>query len=237
MDQPLGGSRWYGAPVGIAVLLVASACSFGGASLTGDNVYAKLAEGGIYCANERVEQPVSYVERPDGTTESASPLAWTYADCETDSYSFTVRMYGSSTALSEAIANCALGDRQGFVSRGQDWLAYWGGLEPLDRREADEVSTALGGESVSIPDLCDASTDSAPSPSSLPIDTSALVDELMAEIGDEGMPEGATDCIRQGLSGYSTEELTALRDGETDADVPVELQEKVIAMMTSCVTE
>ncbi len=68
-------------------------------------------------------------------------------------------------------------------------------------------------------------------------DNSALVDEIMAEIGDEGMPEGAKDCIKQGLSGYSTEELTALRDGETDADVPVELQEKVIAMMTSCVTE
>ena len=68
-------------------------------------------------------------------------------------------------------------------------------------------------------------------------DNSALVDELMAEIGDEGMPEGAKDCIKQGLSGFSTEELTALRDGETDADVPVELQDKVIAMMTGCVTE
>lgn len=68
-------------------------------------------------------------------------------------------------------------------------------------------------------------------------DNSALVDELMAEIGDEGMPEGAKDCIKQGLSGFSTEELTALRDGETDTDVPVELQDKVIEMMTSCVTE
>jgi hypothetical protein len=66
-------------------------------------------------------------------------------------------------------------------------------------------------------------------------DNSALVDELMAEIGDEGMPAGATDCIREGLSGYSTEELTALRDGETDADVPMELQEKVITMMTGCI--
>ncbi len=67
-------------------------------------------------------------------------------------------------------------------------------------------------------------------------DNSALVDELMAEIGDEGMPEGATECIRDGLSGYSTEELTALRDGETDADVPVELQDKVIELMTTCIT-
>lgn len=68
-------------------------------------------------------------------------------------------------------------------------------------------------------------------------DNVALVDELMAEIGDEGMPEGAKDCIKQALSGFSTEELTALRDGETDSDVPVELQDKVFEMMTNCVTE
>lgn len=66
-------------------------------------------------------------------------------------------------------------------------------------------------------------------------DNSALVDELMVEIGDEGMPDGAKDCIRQGLSGYSTEELTALRDGETDADVPAELQTKVIELLTGCI--
>ena len=59
----------------------------------------------------------------------------------------------------------------------------------------------------------------------------------MAEIGDEGMPEGAKDCIKQGLSGFSTEELTALRDGETDADVPAELQTKVVDLLTGCITE
>ena len=68
-------------------------------------------------------------------------------------------------------------------------------------------------------------------------DNAALVDELMAEIGDEGMPEGAKDCIKQGLSGFSTEELTALRDGETDADVPAELQTKVVDLLTGCITE
>lgn len=68
-------------------------------------------------------------------------------------------------------------------------------------------------------------------------DNSALVDELMTEIGDEGMPEGAKDCIKQGLSGFSTEELTALRDGETDADVPVDLQDKVVSLLTGCITE
>jgi hypothetical protein len=68
-------------------------------------------------------------------------------------------------------------------------------------------------------------------------DNSALVDELMTEIGDEGMPEGAKDCIKQGLSGFSTEELTTLRDGQTDSDVPAELQDKVIEMMTTCVME
>lgn len=66
-------------------------------------------------------------------------------------------------------------------------------------------------------------------------DNSALIDELMAEIGEGDMPAETKDCIKQGLSGFSTEELTTLRDGEADADVPVELQDKVIAMMTGCV--
>jgi hypothetical protein len=68
-------------------------------------------------------------------------------------------------------------------------------------------------------------------------DNSALVDELMTDIGSEGMPEGAQECIRQGLSGFSTEELTALRDGESDSDIPVELQDKVVSLLTGCVTE
>ena len=68
-------------------------------------------------------------------------------------------------------------------------------------------------------------------------DNTALVDELMAEIGEEGMPEGAKDCIKQGLSGFSTEELTALRDGESDSDVPAELQTKVVDLLTGCITE
>lgn len=66
-------------------------------------------------------------------------------------------------------------------------------------------------------------------------ENSAIIDELMIEIGDQEMPTEIQDCIREGLSGYSTEELTALRDGETDADVPMELQDKVITMMTGCV--
>jgi hypothetical protein len=66
-------------------------------------------------------------------------------------------------------------------------------------------------------------------------ENSAIIDELMTEIGDQEMPTEIQDCIREGLSGYSTEELTALRDGETDADVPMELQDKVITMMTGCV--
>lgn len=68
-------------------------------------------------------------------------------------------------------------------------------------------------------------------------DNSALVDELMAEIADGDMPAATQECIRNGLSGYSTEELTILRDGEADSDVPVELQNKVIELLTSCVQE
>jgi len=66
-------------------------------------------------------------------------------------------------------------------------------------------------------------------------DNTALVDELMQQIGDQGMPEGATDCIRTALMGFSTDELETLKNGETDADVPQELQTKVFDMMTGCI--
>lgn len=214
-----------------------SSCAFGSASVNANNLHAKLAEGGIYCVDESIEQPVSYVERPDGTTESASPYPWTYADCDTGEYKFTVRMYGSNGALSEAIEGCALGDRKGFVSRGSNWIAFWGGLESLDRRVTDEISAALNGETIAISDLCEKPEGAVSTDVPVPFEREAVVDELMTEIGDEGMPEGAKDCIKQGLSGLSTEELTALRDGETDADVPVDLQDKVVSLLTRCITE
>jgi len=66
-------------------------------------------------------------------------------------------------------------------------------------------------------------------------DNSALVDDLMTEIGDEGISADAKTCIRTALEGYSTEELETLKNGESDADVPVELQTKVIEMMTTCI--
>lgn len=222
--------------VSSAVALL-SACSGGGASVTGQNVYEKLGDAGIYCSNERVDQPMSYIERPDGTTESASPYPWSSADCDTGEYSFTIRMFGSGGDLSDALSDCVIGVEQGFVSRGSNWIGYWGGMTPLDRRSADEISAALGGETLAIRDLCSSADDESASAAPPSPDNSALVDELMVEIGDEGMPEGASECIRTGLSGFSTEELTALRDGETDADVPAALQEKVVSLLTGCITE
>ena len=100
----------------------------------------------------------------------------------------------------------------------------------MSRSRCATIATAAAAAALLTLTACGGSGDTSN-------DNAALVDELMAEIGDEGMPEGAKDCIKQGLSGFSTEELTALRDGETDSDVPVELQDKVIEMMTNCVTE
>lgn len=100
----------------------------------------------------------------------------------------------------------------------------------MSRSRLATIATAAAAAALLTLTACGGSGDST-------TDNSALVDELMTEIGDEGMPEGAKDCIKQGLSGFSTEELTALRDGETDADVPVELQDKVVSLLTGCITE
>lgn len=66
-------------------------------------------------------------------------------------------------------------------------------------------------------------------------DNTALVDDLMSQIGDQGLTDSAKTCIRDALSGYTTQELEALKNGETDADVPAELQTKVVEMMTTCI--
>lgn len=69
-------------------------------------------------------------------------------------------------------------------------------------------------------------------------DRQATIDSLMQEIGtDGGMTEEQQGCVRTGLEGLSDEELTVLRDGETDSDVPVELQDKVVSFMTDCLMQ
>lgn len=223
--------------VTLALALVASgvlcACSGADGGVSGQNVYEKLAEGGIYCSDERIDQPKSYVERPDGTTESASPYPWTLAGCDTGDYSFTVQMYDAPEDLAQALSECVVGAAEGFVSRGPAWVAY-GGLQSLDRRAADGISKALAGETVAIADVCVKPHEEARP--AMPVDREALVEGLMAEIGDESMPEGSRDCIKQGLGEFSTEELITLRDGEGDTDVPVELQDKVVSMVTECIT-
>ena len=65
-------------------------------------------------------------------------------------------------------------------------------------------------------------------------DNTALVDQLMNDIDDGSMDATVKSCIRDSLSGYSTEDLELLANGETDADIPADLQEKVVTMMMTC---
>lgn len=61
------------------------------------------------------------------------------------------------------------------------------------------------------------------------------IDSLMQDmVAGGGITEEQQACVRQGLEGYSDEELTTLKTGESESDVPVELQEKVVSMMTTC---
>lgn len=65
-------------------------------------------------------------------------------------------------------------------------------------------------------------------------DNTAVVDQLMQEIGDEGIDETARSCIRDSLMGYTAEDLDLLANGKSDADISPELQEKVVNMMMTC---
>ena len=60
----------------------------------------------------------------------------------------------------------------------------------------------------------------------------------MQEISaDGGITEEQQGCVRTGLEGLSDDELAQLKDGENDADVPTELQDKVISFMTDCLMQ
>lgn len=63
----------------------------------------------------------------------------------------------------------------------------------------------------------------------------ATIDSLMQQMVEGGgITEQQQACVREGLEGYSDEELSILQTGETDADVPADLQAKVVSMMTTC---
>ena len=130
--------------------------SGGGDALFASNEYAKLAEGGIYCDREYIEQPESYILAPDGTTASASPFPRQVADCSTDMGNFSIVLWPSHDAMTEEFTGSDPEDTSGFVSYGDNWMAYWGGLEDLSRQEADTVSTAIQGTTATWGELCTA---------------------------------------------------------------------------------
>ncbi|MFM7210817.1 MAG: hypothetical protein ACKOYQ_02260 [Actinomycetota bacterium] len=63
-----------------------------------------------------------------------------------------------------------------------------------------------------------------------------LIDELVGELESGGaVPPDQVACIKQGFNDFSVEELTVLRDSEADTEVPTELQDKILNLITGCV--
>lgn len=42
--------------------------------------------------------------------------------------------------------------------------------------------------------------------------------------------------MRSGLEGYSDDELTSLQDSGNESEIPLDLQDKVITLVTGCLT-
>lgn len=64
----------------------------------------------------------------------------------------------------------------------------------------------------------------------------ALVDELIGELEASGdVPPEQVACIKEGFNDFTVEELTALRDSEDSGEVPTELQDKILNVITGCV--
>ena len=64
----------------------------------------------------------------------------------------------------------------------------------------------------------------------------AIIAELVADLesGGEVPPEQVT-CIKSGFNDFTVDELTLLRDSETDTEIPAELQDKILNLITGCV--
>ncbi len=64
----------------------------------------------------------------------------------------------------------------------------------------------------------------------------ALVDQLIGELESSGnVPPEQVACIKEGFNGFTVEELTTLRDSEDSGEVPTELQDKILSVVTACV--
>ena len=64
----------------------------------------------------------------------------------------------------------------------------------------------------------------------------AVIDELIAELEQDGnVPAGQVACNKEGFNAFTIDELTLLRDSETDTEVPTELQDKILELITGCV--
>lgn len=65
----------------------------------------------------------------------------------------------------------------------------------------------------------------------------ATLDGLMAEITADGdITQEQQACMRSGLEGYSDDELTSLQDSGNESEIPLDLQDKVITLVTGCLT-
>jgi hypothetical protein len=63
----------------------------------------------------------------------------------------------------------------------------------------------------------------------------ASIDSIMSTLTDDGsLSEEQSTCVRSGLEAYSDDELVILDTAERGADVPEELQERVIEMLNGC---
>ena len=64
----------------------------------------------------------------------------------------------------------------------------------------------------------------------------AVIDELVGELEATGdVTPTQIACLKDGFNGFSLEELTLLRDSEEGTEVPADVQDRILTIVTGCV--
>lgn len=145
--SPLGGKSALG---GLLATLLLTACgSSSGSSLTFENVYSSLNDGGIYCESEAVYET-------DKTDMRRFDCDGPYAEFPIEDMGFSVRVFSTPEQFQAIYTQlCKENALEKFAAHGDNWFAYNGSpSRELSLDSYTAIAEALGGASGVSIEIC-----------------------------------------------------------------------------------
>ena len=210
-----------------------SSMSASAEAVLSDDVYARLADGDIYCDTEYVIRAETASASSYGAESWPSSGDWEEAICANEEMDFVIRMWPSASEFEAALEDCDTKDPSGLIAFGSNWIALSRyGYADLLRRTADAAGEALSGETASLGDMCTDRLDR----DTYDAGKVEMVGELIAELqADSNLTDVQAACLRAGFMGFSEDELAAIRSTEGADGFAEELRSRVVDLVTDCV--